>query len=64
MGAEKQHLKLSVGQQGATVETVWWEARDKALPTGSFDLAFSPQRNEFNGRTTLQLAIAGLASGG
>lgn len=57
MGAEKQHVKLWVTDGAVTHECVWWGAGKEALPEGKFDLAFAPQVNEFNGRTTVQLKV-------
>jgi single-stranded-DNA-specific exonuclease len=57
MGAEKQHVKLWITQGGTTHECVWWGAGKAELPAGKFDLAFVPQINEFNGRTTVQLKV-------
>jgi single-stranded-DNA-specific exonuclease len=57
MGAEKQHVKLWVTDGAVTHECVWWGAGNASLPEGKFDLAFAPQVNEFNGRTTVQLKV-------
>ena len=57
MGAEKQHVKLWVTDGAVTHECVWWGAGKASLPEGKFDLAFAPQVNEFNGRTTVQLKV-------
>ncbi len=58
MGADKQHVKLWVTDGGGvTHECVWWGAGKESLPVGKFDLAFAPQVNEFNGRTTVQLKV-------
>jgi single-stranded-DNA-specific exonuclease len=58
MGAEKQHLKLWVTDGGPiTHEAVWWGAASQSLPAGKFDLAFAPQLNHYNGRTSVQLKI-------
>ena len=57
MGANKQHIKLWVTDGAVTHEAVWWNGGDKSLPVGKFDLAFAPQINEFNGRTTVQLKV-------
>jgi single-stranded-DNA-specific exonuclease len=57
MGAEKQHVKLWVKDGSVTHECVWWGAGKASLPEGRFDLAFAPQVNEFNGRTTVQLKV-------
>ena len=57
MGAKKQHLKLWVTDGTTTHEAVWWNAGEGLLPAGRFDLAFAPDLNEFNGRTTVQLKV-------
>ena len=57
MGAEKQHVKMWMTDGAVTHECVWWGAGKAALPEGKFDLAFAPQVNEFNGRTTVQLKV-------
>jgi single-stranded-DNA-specific exonuclease len=55
MGADKQHLKLWITDGAVTHEAVWWGAgNDPRLPD-RFDLAFSPQINDFNGRRIVQL---------
>jgi single-stranded-DNA-specific exonuclease len=57
IGANKQHVKLWVGDGAVTHEAVWWNGGDKSLPVGKFDLAFAPQVNEFNGKRTVQLKV-------
>jgi single-stranded-DNA-specific exonuclease len=57
MGAEKQHVKMWVTDGVVTHECVWWAAGNASLPVGKFDLAFAPQVNGFNGRTTVQLKV-------
>jgi single-stranded-DNA-specific exonuclease len=57
MGAEKQHVKMWVTNGSVTHECVWWGAGKASLPEGKFDLAFAPQVNEFNSRTTVQLKV-------
>jgi single-stranded-DNA-specific exonuclease len=57
MGNEKQHVKLWVTDGRITHEAVWWNGGTKSLPVGTFDLAFSPQVSEFNGRRTVQLKM-------
>jgi single-stranded-DNA-specific exonuclease len=57
MGAEKQHVKMWVTDGVVTHECVWWAAGKASLPVGKFDLAFAPQINGFNGRTTVQLKV-------
>ena len=57
MGAQMQHVKMWVTDGMTTHEAVWWNGGEKSLPVGKFDLAFAPQINEFNGRTTVQLKV-------
>ncbi|MGH7953694.1 MAG: single-stranded-DNA-specific exonuclease RecJ, partial [Limisphaerales bacterium] len=57
MGANKQHVKMWVNDGMATHEAVWWNGGESSLPVGKFDLAFAPQINDFNGRSTMQLKV-------
>jgi single-stranded-DNA-specific exonuclease len=57
LGAEKQHVKLWVTDGTATHEAVWWGGGNESLPVGSFDLAFTPQINVYNGQRTVQLKV-------
>jgi single-stranded-DNA-specific exonuclease len=68
MGADKQHVKMWVtdtpspsgygAANGAVMhEAVWWNGGDASLPVGRFDLAFTPQVNEYNGSRTVQLKV-------
>jgi len=57
IGAEKQHVKMWVTDGAAKLEAVWWNAGAAPMPEGTFDLAFAPSINEFNGRTSIQLKV-------
>jgi len=57
MGKEGQHVKLQVTDGVSMREVVWWGVGEAKLPSGVFDLAFAPQKNEYNGRTTIQLKL-------
>lgn len=57
IGADKQHVKMRVTDGVATHEAVWWNAGNKLLPVGKFDLAFAPEINEFNGSRCVQLKV-------
>jgi single-stranded-DNA-specific exonuclease len=57
IGMDKQHVKMKVTDGLVTHEAVWWNAGDKMLPVGKFDLAFTPQINEYNGARTIQLKV-------
>jgi single-stranded-DNA-specific exonuclease len=58
MGAEKQHVKMWLTDGTATREAVWWGAGNETLPVGTFDVAFAPKLNLFNGKTAVQLKLA------
>ena len=57
MGKDRQHVKLWVTDGKTTHECVWWNAGEGSLPVGTFDLAFAPQVNDFNGRSSVQLKV-------
>jgi len=57
MGSEKQHVKMWVTDGVATHEAVWWGAGNESLPAGRYDLAFTPQLNQHNGRSMVQLKV-------
>lgn len=57
MGGEKQHVKLWLTDGATTHEGVWWNAGEESLPVGKFDVAFTPQVNDYNGKRTVQLKV-------
>lgn len=57
IGAEKQHVKMWVTDGLAGCEALWWRAGEKSLPVGKFDLAFTPQINEYDGQRRIQLKV-------
>jgi single-stranded-DNA-specific exonuclease len=57
MGKEKQHAKLNVTDGHTSVDAVFWNAANKSLPEGRFDLAAAPDINTWNGRRSIQLKI-------
>jgi single-stranded-DNA-specific exonuclease len=57
MGTQKQHVKMWVTDGRATHEAVWWGAGNESLPVGQYDLAFSPQVNDYNGNRCVQLKV-------
>ncbi len=62
MGKEQQHLKLHVTDGNDVREAVWWNVAKDYTPPKSFDLAFAPQINAFNGNRTVQLKVSDLRS--
>ena len=57
MGTEKRHLKMWVTDGVVTQEAVWWDGARESCPDGRYDLAFTPEINEFNGRRSVQLKV-------
>ncbi len=53
----KDHLKFAVTDGRTNVEAIWFGEGERELPTGPFDIAFSPELNEFRGETTVQLKV-------
>jgi hypothetical protein len=48
-------LQIAVGRD--TWDAVWWNGGDQRWPVDTFDLAFTPEINEYNGRTSVQLKV-------
>jgi len=57
MGKEQQHAKLSVTDGNVSAEAVFWNAAERDLPQGRFDLAVQPSINSWRGRHSIQLKI-------
>ena len=57
IGQEKNHARLWITDGAAIREAVIWGVGDGQLPVGEFDLAFTPQLNEFNGTFSIQLKV-------
>jgi len=57
IGVEKKHVKLWITDGRATREAIWWGAGKSELPASRFDLAFTPQLNEYNGACTVQFKV-------
>ena len=57
LGADRQHVKMWITDGTITHQAVWWRAGDESLPTGDFDLAFTPEINDYNGRRSIQLKV-------
>lgn len=63
MGQEKNHLKLFIEKDGKEFPCVRWGLGDiSLLEKDSLDIAFSPNVNEYNGDTSLQLIIKDIHS--
>ncbi len=64
IGSERQHIKMWVTDGGAVFEAVLWNGGDSALPTGKFDLVFTPQINEYNQKRSIVLNVIDWKSSG
>jgi single-stranded-DNA-specific exonuclease len=57
LGPNQEHVKMWVTDGRLVQEAVWWCAATKPLPIERFDLAFSPQLNQYNGRSAVQFKV-------
>jgi single-stranded-DNA-specific exonuclease len=57
MGKENQHVKFYLTNGRCDLEAVWWNAGGAPWPENRFDIAFSPQINDYNGRRSVQLKL-------
>ncbi|HVM62966.1 MAG TPA: single-stranded-DNA-specific exonuclease RecJ [Verrucomicrobiae bacterium] len=53
----KNHLRFSVTDGETTAEAIWWGRGDFELPQGNFDVAFTPEINEYRGVENVQLKV-------
>ena len=65
---KEKHLKLKLADnEGKQFEAVWWDGVDKSKkqtlkPKSRIELAYTPEANNWNGNTRLQLVIEDLRS--
>ena len=57
LGAEKKHAKLWITDGRQVLEALLWSVGDGPLPVGRFDLACTPQINEYEGTRSVQLKV-------
>ena len=53
----KNHLRFNVTDGDTTAQAIWWGRGDFELPQGKFDVAFTPELNEFRGVENVQLKV-------
>jgi single-stranded-DNA-specific exonuclease len=53
----KNHLRFNVTDGDTTAQAIWWGRGDFELPNGKFDVAFTPELNEFRGVESVQLKV-------
>ncbi len=57
MGVEGRHVKLQIRSGRTEWDAVWWDGGDQRWPVDTFDLAFTPDLNEYSGQTRVQLKV-------
>ena len=58
MGTEGAHLRLKLNKSTNDLTAIWWKNGNSPLTTGeNISIAFHPQKNEFNGVTSVQLIL-------
>mgnify|MGYP002623454999 CR=1 FL=1 len=63
MGSNNDHLRLTVEKDGCQFNAIWWSYGDIGLKKDdTLDIAFSPQLNTFNNKTSIQLIIKDIHS--
>ncbi len=53
----KNHLRFNVTDGDTTVQAIWWGKGDFKFAEGAFDIAFTPELNEYGGRENVQLKV-------
>ena len=61
---KEKHYSFMFRHGRAQSRAVWWNAADETLPPLPWDIAYTVSRNEWNGRTDVQLEIRGVRSAG
>jgi len=59
----KNHLRFSVTDGDTTVQAIWWGRGDFKFSDGPFDVAFTPEMNEFRGEENVQLKVRDVKTG-
>ena len=53
----KNHLRFMVTDGDAATQAIWWGMGDFEFPQGQFDVAFTPELNEYRGVESVQLKV-------
>jgi hypothetical protein len=57
MGKEQQHWRFTVTDGKVERDCVWWNAGQRMVPTGDFELAGVPELNEYGGRRGVRIKV-------
>jgi len=53
----KNHLRFNVTDGDTVAQAIWWGMGDFKFPDGPFDVAFTPELNEYRGVESVQLKV-------
>jgi single-stranded-DNA-specific exonuclease len=53
----KNHLRFNVTDGDTAAQAIWWGMADFKFPEGEFDVAFTPELNEYRGVENVQLKV-------
>ncbi len=59
---KEKHLRLTLAQEGAEREAIFFNALPEELPPPPWDVAFRIERNAWRGRVSVQMQIQGIRS--
>ena len=53
----KNHLRFNVTDGDTSAQAIWWGMGDFEFPRDGFDVAFTPELNEYRGVENVQLKV-------
>lgn len=59
----KNHLRFHVTDGDTSAQAIWWGRGDFEFPQGQFDVAFTPELNEYRGEESVQLKVRDVRAG-
>ena len=59
----KNHLRFHVTDGDTSAPAIWWGMGDFEFPQGQFDVAFTPELNEYRGVESVQLKVRDVRAG-
>ena len=57
---KERHLRFDFRAGRRTVQAIYFRGAEEALPSPPWDIAFTLERNEFNGRIDAQIQVVGI----
>ena len=54
---KEKHRSLVLRQRGATARAIWFNCADQPMPRTPWDVAFTVERNEYQGSVTAQMHV-------